>query len=1166
MNLKNNRYKALQSIILLTAIVLLAVFSACLTSAWEFDNIKEIKTDKPSLGYPEITIRNSFLWAIPLDQILDVKLTAHTSKCANGKCSSEQTFKLYYNSSPVENVKFIDGKGKEIKNIPYSLYTYVEEEYIEKEIDWTNTKITCINGEDKHNGVFGKSCSVEYAYKDIKKKRMIKTPYVLGTKFLGEKIIGIDADIGENRFIDYVFKSNGIWMDELAGWTTANCYVGGNDLYIDGDYCVHIFTTNGTFNNTANVNVSSLIIAGGGGGGTRSATGGSASGGGAGGFNYTHVLLVTAGNNDVVVGKGGAGGRDGFDESGLTGANSSFNGIVVGGGGLGSYDGAGGNGGSGGGAYGYPNGVHGGGTANTGQGNNGNKGNSDDATYTNCGGGGGAGSTAVIADAGHGGNGGTGLNFTINGTNVYYAGGGGGAAQQGVGGTGVHGGGKGADANTGAGENGADGTNGTGGGGGGAFAANHQGGRGGDGIVIIRYLAIDITSLTTIQSYPLNNLNSSSSILNVGCNFSSTLQNISSIKLNIYDSSNNLDYSNTEYLGSGITSYNKSWTTTPLTDDIYSWACYGFGNGGINSSTLNRTFTIDSTTPAITIHTPTGNQGFKTNPYTFLLNYTASDSYLQSCWYNSTFNPTINYVTCNDTQEISTSTFGTKIIYVYANDTLNNINVSSSSFFEYGLENSQTYNASTLETATEKFTINLTYDSLYYSAITANLIYNGSTKVGTKVGSGDNVLFNAVNSIPIITTENVNMSFYWSIGLVNLSGTSYLNSSFNNQTVNKIHLELCNDTYTVVVLNFTSYNEQNLTRIRPFNFYGTFNIGSIETKTTSVSLNRPFTNETLLCLLPADKSFYLDGTIQYDYENENITYTSRNYYFANALISNATQHIPLYLLNAEDSTSFILKVQNQQLTPVSNALIYIQKYYPSDGTYKTVQIAKTDDNGESIGFYEVETVDYKHLIYKDGVLLLETSVQKVVGKEVPYTLTFTVGEPTTPWTPLIPNASIETSLEVNLTSKIVTFTYIDASGATNYGRLLVTKSSMNNATIATICDDSSTNPSAILNCNVTGYDGYMIAKGYIDSDDNIVEIINFVISTAKEIFDQVGLIIGFFIILTAGMAFIWNPIAGILAINASMWFVSMIGFISFSPLFLFSIAGVSLLAIWLLKT
>jgi len=45
-----------------------------------------------------------------------------------------------------------------------------------------------------------------------------------------------------------------------------------------------------------------------------------------------------------------------------------------------------------------------------------------------------------------------------------------------------------------------------------------------------------------------------------------------------------------------------------------------------------------------------------------------------------------------------------------------------------------------------------------------------------------------------------------------------------------------------------------------------------------------------------------------------------------------SEDINLYLLEAEDSTSFIIKVQDQKLSPVTNALVYIQKYYPSDGT------------------------------------------------------------------------------------------------------------------------------------------------------------------------------------------------------------------------------------------
>ena len=202
-----------------------------------------------------------------------------------------------------------------------------------------------------------------------------------------------------------------------------------------------------------------------------------------------------------------------------------------------------------------------------------------------------------------------------------------------------------------------------------------------------------------------------------------------------------------------------------------------------------------------------------------------------------------------------------------------------------------------------------------------------------------------------------------------------------------------------------------------------------------------------------------------------------------------------------------------------------------------------------------------------GLILLETALQKVVGKSVPYTLTFTIGEALTiPWQPWEEDPNIVTSLTYNDTNKLVTFSYIDSTEETSFAHLVILQEYSNNNTVTTICNKSSTQPSATITCNMTDYQGTFIAKGIIGEGRSIVDVLQFVIDTALAVLGNTGLIIGFFIILTAGMAFIWNPVAGIVGINAAMWFVSMIGFITFPPIFLFAILGVSMITIILLKT
>jgi hypothetical protein len=319
---------------------------------------------------------------------------------------------------------------------------------------------------------------------------------------------------------------------QTYSWTGSginlNPPTGGVITYSNG-YRIHTFTSSGVFVAPSNLTVSALVVAGGGGGG--SDMGG---GGGGGGVLYLSSSAVNAGSLNIVVGAGGAGASAGSSQSaGTNGGNSSFNGTTaIGGGGGGSEYGqnsvapyAAKNGGSGGGAPGSSNTTAGTGTAGQGFSGGGGGGN----YYP--GGGGGAGGTGSINP----GTGGPGIQYpTIS--PLYWAGGGGGSGYSGNGGNGgIGGGGGGAVGVTtgGAGYNngsaggggvinaqtnmpgGNAGANTGGGGGGGShYNSNNNGGNGGSGIVIIKYLYVNITVAITPTATTIYTLVGTNS---VGC-------------------------------------------------------------------------------------------------------------------------------------------------------------------------------------------------------------------------------------------------------------------------------------------------------------------------------------------------------------------------------------------------------------------------------------------------------------------------------------------------------------------------------------------------------------------------------------------------------------------------------------------------------------------------
>ncbi|MFW6172896.1 MAG: hypothetical protein ACOC5T_04055, partial [Elusimicrobiota bacterium] len=396
--------------------------------------------------------------------------------------------------------------------------------------------------------------------------------------------------------------------------------------------------------------------------------------------------------------------------------------------------------------------------------------------------------------------------------------------------------------------------------------------------------------------------------------------------------------------------------------------------------------------------------------------------------------------------------------------------------------------------------------------------------------------------------------------------TSY-NSSTYYQNSSRIYYQKCGGSVTDDSLNFKVYDERNLSRLTDIDINGFFEFylgeGTVKRNST-VSENN--IDELEMCILPTNLNLTLDADIEYDFlNNTNLTYGKRNYYFDGATVNSDVQDIKLYLLNSEYSTSFIQEVEDQQTSSVPGALIHTQRFYPGDGIYRTVQISKTDDNGKSVGFYEVEEVDYKHIIMLDREVILETESGKIVPESVPYTLIFKTGEALLyPWNILEGNPEISTSLNFNESTNITTYSWIDSSGSVTSGNLLVYQEK-HDAKNLLICNQSASFSSGSVTCDVSGYEGSFIAIGSVQPD-TMTDLINFVISTAKDIFGNTGIIIGFFIILTAGLAFIWNPTAMIIALNAATIFVNLIGFISFGGIYIFAMIGISIIAIIFLRT
>ena len=574
-------------------------------------------------------------------------------------------------------------------------------------------------------------------------------------------------------------------------------------------------------------------------------------------------------------------------------------------------------------------------------------------------------------------------------------------------------------------------------------------------------------------------------------------------------------------------------TIGSLSEGTHNWTCEACNNVSLCTTATTRTFTIDTTPPNVDAISPNGTIDSIIIGENLTATWLVTESgqnlteHISECLitYGATIiNVTEQCVTTNSTN--ITYVNGINNYTIKVTDKFGLFATNTTSWEIVFIETGVDFKTNVTETSNQSFEINLS-TGVNVLSISAILTYNGTnhTSDASCIG-GDCIISNLIDIPLVVGVETVLDDFSWTLSIFNGTSSSSIVTSTRQQNVTRLRLEPCAGVFATETLNFTIYDEQTLESINPYLFAGAFDFW---TGSGTVKRNNSISETSIdvdLCIRPINETMMVDAIIDYD-ENTNFTnYTNRFYYFDNKVINNVSEDIFMYLLNSDSSTSFILKVQDESLLPVQDALIEIHRYYPGTDSFRIVQIAKTDDNGKSIGFFQTETVDYKFIIKKDGVTLLETGQQKVVPETSPFTLTFNTGDPLgSPWDSQEGLGDLNSTLVWDDGTGIVTYIYIDTSDDFDFSRLLVVKESLVNSSDDTeICNENSSLTSATLTCVVGSTDGFYISSAFITR--NSVELLDmqfsFQVETLSGVVGILGLFYGWFLVLIASFMFKFN--------------------------------------------
>lgn len=429
----------------------------------------------------------------------------------------------------------------------------------------------------------------------------------------------------------------------------------------------------------------------------------------------------------------------------------------------------------------------------------------------------------------------------------------------------------------------------------------------------------------------------------------------------------------------------------------------------------------------------------------------------------------------------------------------------------------------------------------------ASLVWNNTARSATKTSFSNYDQYIATFLTPSVTATT-NISFTWSYNISRsydiVSGTLT-----NNQTVTKIFLDNCS-TYNITAINFTVRNEADDSVIANATLGGYFMVWISDPnnyRAFNLSWGLRDDSNYKICINPDYAS--LQAYAQMEYEASG--YSKKTYYFINASFDNTTDNVDLYLI--ANTTAVTFTVSDQDDNVVQDVYINVLRYDLTTDSYKTVEILKTDENGQAIGNIILTDQWYKFLLTYDGATVLETEAKKILTT----TQNFRINLLTDYFTNYDYAEGVACSVTFANATNYFSYTFNDPTGNIAQGCLrVIRRDPYSDTEINESCLSTTTGTINIYIGNATETDGnYYIGYGdvRIGTQKFACASVDGDKSTAWKTYGTTGVFVAFLLIVTLPMIGIWSPIAAVILILVAFITTTITGIFHLSWQYLISL-------------
>ncbi len=472
-----------------------------------------------------------------------------------------------------------------------------------------------------------------------------------------------------------------------------------------------------------------------------------------------------------------------------------------------------------------------------------------------------------------------------------------------------------------------------------------------------------------------------------------------------------------------------------------------------------------------------------------------------------------------------------------------------------------TFNSSVLETSNQNFFANVE-TGFAADSISAVFWYNGTSYPSLVLDlSGNNYTLQNNLDIEESLYPTANKSFFWELTFVVGSDIFKSNTTIEIQNVNRTYLSICNDTFTIPYINFTTKNATNPFPDLNASFKSSWSWfveggGSVVRNYSFEDVTE--TNHTFgLCMAESNTTYSVSSIIEVDGSG-----SAKNFHFlTNASLTNVTNNISLYLLDDTISILTELIVQDGSQNPLEDVIISIQFYDIGTDTFYTVAMAETSSEGKDLVYLNWYDSLYKFVLVQGGTTIKTTTPYKVSETpqifEVITSTTFEFDK----------FRDFEYLLYFNETTNNFVLTFIKPSGDVEAGCLRVIKRNQTND--YTLCETCETSSSATVYCNVASYgNGTFIGTFYATGSLKFIDVLTHIIG-GNLLYDLIGNLDGTVMaIIFSGVIMVFffvTPVLGVIGLILGMLGGMALGFQAVDWTAFIGLTVVGGLVIWLLK-